>query len=84
MDGIPVNVDDIDALAQTLDAGSAKDSLNSLVTAMRTAISVGESAVSVWVEGSLPDMFKDTFEPEPAPEAHGTGQQYHVYLKIGR
>jgi hypothetical protein len=80
MDGIPVNVDDMDALAQTLDAGSVKDSLNSLVTAMRTAISAGESAVNVWVEGSLPDMFKDTFEPE----THGTSHQYRVHLKIGR
>jgi hypothetical protein len=84
MDGIPVNVDDIDALAQTLDAGSAKDSLNSLVTAMRTAISLGESTVSVQVEGSLPETFQAAFEPEPAPEAPGTGQQYHLYLKIGR
>jgi hypothetical protein len=84
MDGIPVNVDDIDALAQTLDAGSAKDSLNSLVTAMRTAISVGESAVSVQVEGSLAETFQAAFEPGPAPETHGTPQQYHVYLKIGR
>jgi hypothetical protein len=87
MDSVSVSLDDIDALAQALDAGTlpAEDLLNSLVTAIRTAVRDEESVtVSVQVEGSLPETFQAAFEPEPAPQAPGTGQQYHMYLKIGR
>jgi hypothetical protein len=88
MDGIPVNLDDIDALAQTLDAGSAKDFLSSLVTALR-AVSGGEESltVSVQVGESLQDTFDAAFEsePEPAPKELAAGYQIHLsVMKIGR
>jgi hypothetical protein len=90
MDSVPVNRDDIDALAQALDTSDlpAKDLLSSLVAAI-SAASDGEEAVTVSVEvvGSLQETFDAAFEPEPElpPGAPASGHQVQVtVMKIGR
>lgn len=90
MDSVSVSRNDIDALAQALDAGTlpATDLLRSLVTAIRTVSGDEESVtVSVEVVGSLQDTFDAAFtpEPEPAAPAPGLGQQVNVrVMKITR
>jgi hypothetical protein len=94
MDSVSVNQNDIDALAQALDAGTlpAGDLLRALVAAIR-AVSGDQQPVTVSVEavtaeGSLGDVFDAAFTPEPAPAAPGVpaaGQQVHVrVMKITR
>jgi hypothetical protein len=74
MDSVPVSRNDIDALAQALNASSlpAADLLRSLVTAIRQ-VSGDDEAVTVNVEvtGSLQETFDAAFTPEPAPGAPG-------------
>ncbi len=87
MDSVSVNRDDIEALAQALDAGTlpAKDLLRSLVTAIRT-VSGDEQAITVSMEvvDPLPDTFEAAFTPDPVPAA-ASGQQVRVtFMKIGR
>jgi hypothetical protein len=86
MDSVSVNRDDIDALAQALDAGPlpAQDLLRSLVTAIRT-VSGDEQSITVSMEvvDSLQDTFEAAFTPDPASAA--SGQRVRVtFAKIGR
>jgi hypothetical protein len=100
MDSVSVSRDDIDALAQALDADllPAGDLLRSLVAAIRAVSDGGEESVTVSVEvtESLRSTFDAAFTPEPAaepapvapapaPPAHAAGHQVHLrVLKITR
>jgi len=88
MDSVSVNLDDIDALAQALDAGTlpARDLLRSLITAIRRVSGDEESVtLSVQVVMSLQDTFDAAFTPDPAPGDPAAGQQVRVtFAKIGR
>jgi hypothetical protein len=85
MDSVSVNRDDIDALAQALDAGvlPAADLLRSLVAAIRQ-VSGDDQSVTVEVEveaevaESLKEQFAAAFTPEPAGAAP---HQVHVSVK---
>ena len=84
MDSVSVSRNDIDALAQALDAGAmpAGDLLRSLITAIRQA-SGGDEMVTVSVEvtNSLGETFDAAFTPEPATGGPGV----HVtVMKITR
>lgn len=86
MDSVSVNRDDIDALAQALDAGSlpAQDLLRSLVTAIRTVAGDEPSiTVSMEIVDSLPDTFEAAFTPDPVAPASGRGVRV-TFAKIGR
>jgi hypothetical protein len=84
MDSVSVSRNDIDALAQALDAGAlpAGDLLRSLITAIRQASGDDEMVtVSVEVASSLQETFDAAFTPEPAPGGPGV----HVtVMKITR
>jgi hypothetical protein len=89
MDSVSVNHEDIDALAQALDAGTlpAEDMLRSLVTAIRAVSGGDEESVTVSVEvvQSLQETFDAAFTPDPAPGSPASGQQIAVTVrKIGR
>jgi hypothetical protein len=84
MDELLVAREDIDALADAVDAGTvpAPDLLRALVTAIRSAVGEDDPvSVSVEVE-SVPEVFEAAFVPEPASNA-----ARHVRVtvaKIGR
>lgn len=89
MDSVSVSRNDIDALAQALDAGAlpagdlpAGDLLRSLITAIRQASGNDEIVtVDVEVTDSLQETFDAAFTPEPAPG----GPAVHVtVMKITR
>jgi hypothetical protein len=96
MDSVLVSRDDIDALAQALDAGllPAGDLLRSLIVAIRAVSDGGEESVTVSVDvvGSLRDTFDAAFTPDPAPDSAPapaptapSGQQVHLrVMKITR
>jgi DNA-binding SARP family transcriptional activator/tetratricopeptide (TPR) repeat protein len=99
MDSVSVSREDIDALAQALDAGPlpAGDLLRSLVTAIRAVSSGDEESVTVSVDvvGALRDTFDAAFTPDPvlaaapSPSAPSpavpAGQQVHLrVMKITR
>lgn len=86
MDSVSVNRDDIDALAQALDAGvlPAGDLLRSLLAAIRQVSGNDESVtVEVEVEAEVVQPLKETFAaaftPEPATGA--AAHQVHVSVK---
>jgi hypothetical protein len=91
MDTVLVSRNDIDALAQALDAGAlpagdlpAGDLLRSLIAAIRQASGDVETvAVSVEVADSLQETFEAAFTPEPAPAPGGPGVHVTV-MKITR
>lgn len=84
MDSVSVSRNDIDALAQALDAGAlpAGDLLRSLIAAIRQTSGNDEIVtVTVEVTDSLEETFEAAFTPEPAPGGHGV----HVtVMKITR
>jgi hypothetical protein len=88
LDSVPVSHDDIDALAQALDAGTlpATELLRSLVAAIREVSGDEESVtVNVEVAGSLQETFDAAFTPDPSPGGLASGTQVNVTVrKIGR
>jgi hypothetical protein len=86
MDGIPVNLDDIDALAQTLDPGSAKDLLGSLAIAIREVSRDDESVtVTVTVTVEVVESLQETFDAAFEPGAPASRKVANFSLnKIGR
>jgi len=90
MDSVSVNRNDIDALAQALDAGvvPAADLLRSLIAAIRQVSGDDESVtVEVEVEAEVAEPLKETFAAAftPEPAAGAGAHQVHVsVMKITR